>query len=185
MEMGGVFLVVGLGAIALIPIVVNARVFLKFLGRPIGCVCTILGLPLLPVGFISSDNGMIAAAVVALALGVTLLLGGRTKTKQKARRNAPLYSSLSEMAAAIESGELKIDATLRAVLLDVYDTICGIADETSDDETIESLSGLLFDLEGVLYPNGMSEKQMEAANKRQQRKSLAKIKTANSQKSSR
>lgn len=77
METGGVFLIVGLGAIALIPIVVIARVFLKFLGHPIGCICVILGLPLLLVGFISSDNGMIAAGVVALALGVALLFCNR------------------------------------------------------------------------------------------------------------
>ena len=95
-------------------------------------------------------------AVVLVIFGILALL---SKSKTKRKRSKALYSTLDELADAIEAGEATLDPTIRAILIDIYDQVDSGADDIEDDDVRFNFDSLIYDLERAIYPKGMSEKQ--------------------------
>lgn len=116
-------------------------------------------------------NGPIWLTTFLAVFGALCLLA---KSKKKRKRSKALYSTLDELADAIEAGEATLDPTIRAILTDIYDQVDSLADNVTDDNALLDASMLTNDLERALYPNGMTEKQAEAACNRKIKKAKAK-----------
>ncbi len=90
------------------------------------------------------------------------------KSKKKSRgSNKALCNSLADFADKVESGEVTIDATIKAVMRDIGDRIADIEDSLDQEsDAQEELTDLQYDIERILYPNGKTEKQALAEAKR-------------------
>ena len=111
--------------------------------------------------------GWISSAV-CLLLGWLILKSG--KMKQGKRRNKPLYDTLSDLADAVEAKEAVIDVNIKSVFKDLYLDLDGIASEIEDDDIRDSLIMITSDLERIVWPNGMTQKQAESLSKRQSKR---------------
>lgn len=99
----------------------------------------------------------------AMAGIIAFLLYPKQRGRKKKRKNAPKYETISDLADAVESGEVHIDASIKAVLQDIRDTIEGISDCTEDEEVIENLNDLSFDLTRAVgdEPSSFEESAMQ------------------------
>lgn len=108
------------------------------------------------------------SSAVCLLLGWLILKSG--KRKQGKRRNKPLYDTLSDLADAVEAKEAVIDVSIKAVFKDLYIDLDGIASEIEDDDIRDSLIMITSDLERIVWPNGMTQKQAESLSTRQSKR---------------
>lgn len=111
-------------------------------------------------------NALISSAI-CLAIGLILLKLKSRKTGKNSR--APLYNSLSDFADAAESGDASTDPTIKAIFKDLYSDLNDLSDMIANGETEdadESISDIQYNLERIIYPNGPTEKQALALNKR-------------------
>lgn len=111
-------------------------------------------------------NAWISSAI-CLAIGLILLKLKSRKTGKNSR--APLYNSLSDFADAAESGDATPDPTIKAIFKDLYSDLNDLSDMIANGKTEdadESISDIQYNLERIIYPNGPTEKQALALNKR-------------------
>lgn len=89
------------------------------------------------------------------------------KIKDKSK---PTFSSIDELALAIEDKTVKLDSAIRGIFIDIYD-YCDIFCCSSEHDA--DLSDVSYSLEQAIWPNGQSESQAEATSKRQAKKEAA------------
>ncbi len=109
---------------------------------------------------------------IMLAVGLILLLI-KYRSPRAAPSRAVYASSLSDLADGIEDKPLSIDPTTKAILKDLYATLDEISDQISSGETDaadETIQDVMYDIERVVYPNGISEKQAAALSKRKSKR---------------
>lgn len=92
-------------------------------------------------------NGPIWLTTFLAVFGVLCLLA---KSKTKRKRSKALYSTLDELADAIEAGEATLDPTIRAILTDIKNQVDSLADDIEDDDIRYGAESLLYDLDRVL-----------------------------------
>lgn len=110
-------------------------------------------------------NAWISSAI-CLAIGVILF---KSKSRKSAKNTKALYNSLSDFADAAESGDASTDPTIKAIFKDIYTDLNDLSDMIANGETEdadESISDIQYNLERIIYPNGPTEKQALALNKR-------------------
>ena len=110
-------------------------------------------------------NAWISSAI-CLAIGVILF---KSKSRKSGKSTKALYNSLSDFADAAESGDASTDPTIKAIFKDIYTDLNDLSDMIANGETEdadESISDIQYNLERIIYPNGPTEKQALALNKR-------------------
>ena len=110
-------------------------------------------------------NAWISSAI-CLALGEILF---KSKSRKSRKNSKALYNSLSDFADAAESGDATTDLTIKAIFKDLYSDLNDLSDMISNGETEEaeeSITDIQYNLERIIYPNGPTEKQALALNKR-------------------
>ena len=103
---------------------------------------------------------------ICLAIGLILL---KSKSRKSTKNTKALYNSLSDFADAAESGDASTDPTIKAIFKDLYSDLNDLSDMIANGKTEdadESISDIQYNLERIIYPNGPTEKQALALNKR-------------------
>ena len=106
------------------------------------------------------------SSAICLAVGVFLF---RSKSRKIVKNSKALYTSLSDFADAAESGDASTDPTIKAIFKDLYSDLNDLSDMIANGETEaadESITDIQYNLERIIYPNGPTEKQALALNKR-------------------
>ena len=137
------------------------------------CIIKIIGLLLISASIITpfaahTALDRIPSAAWTASL-ITLLLGlfatSYKRKKRKSKKGKALASSIAELADAIEDKTLSLDATTKAIYKDLHVLLTDISNQISDgdaESADEAIQDIIYDLERIIYPNGMTEKQAEA-----------------------
>ena len=106
------------------------------------------------------------SSAICLAIGVILF---KSKSRKSRKNSKALYNTLSDFADAAESGDATTDPTIKAIFKDLYTDLNDLSDMIANGETEdadESISDIQYNLERIIYPNGPTDKQALALNKR-------------------